>query len=261
MRTHLVTGGTKGIGEALVRSLSLQGDRVFFTGRSGATGNKIAEELKAQGAEVEFFVQDVTDPNTWQWLVEQIGQRRHGLHSLVNNAGIHSMKPIDDYSIDDFHKLIGTNLLGVFLGTKHCLPMLVQSSNKNNPASVVNVSSVAGLVGAPCQSLYNMTKGGLELFSKSIALETGAKRQFVKVNTVCPGIIETDMGEGLKKQFAETGLVKDLATANRVLRSGYAHNEFPSVNDVVQSINFLLDPAGPYLTGVSIPVDRGFTAA
>jgi len=259
-KTVLVTGGTKGIGAALVQTQARQGHDVIFTGRSEAAGKSLESALSTEGWNATFCAQDVSSSSDWVRVSELIQKRGGALHALVNNAGIHTMKTLSQYSESDFDMLTNVNLRGVFLGTQACLPFLAGAGTVETPSSIVNVSSVAGLVGGVGQSLYNMTKGGLELFSKSIALEVAALGFHIKVNSVCPGIVETDMGENLILQFEETGLAKSADHAQRMLKRGYAHGEFPTVEDVVSTISFLIDGRAAFLTGASIPVDRGYTA-
>jgi 3(or 17)beta-hydroxysteroid dehydrogenase len=258
-RTILITGGTKGIGEALVRSAASKGYKVIFTGRSESRGLNLASELTAAKQKVLFCAQDVSSAHDWQRICHILDDEGGGLHALVNNAGVHTMKTLSQYSREDFQHMVDINLLGVFLGTQACLPYLAKAGTTETPSSLVTLSSVAGLVGGVGQSLYNMTKGGVELFSRSIALEAAALGYQIKVNTVCPGIVETDMGHDLIRQFAETGLVSSPEHADRALRRGYANGQFPSISDVVKTVLFLIEPDGPYLSGASVPVDRGYT--
>ena len=109
---------------------------------------------------------------------------------LVNNAGIFVGKGIEDASLDDWHKLVAVNLTGVVLGTRAALPHL-----KKTKGNIVNLASIAGLVGSQLDPLYSLTKGGVTLFTKSTALEFGRKGYGIRVNSIHPGLIETDMGE------------------------------------------------------------------
>jgi NAD(P)-dependent dehydrogenase (short-subunit alcohol dehydrogenase family) len=258
-RTILITGGTKGIGEALVRSAASKGYKVIFTGRSEKRGQDLASELNDAERNVLFCPQDVSSVHDWHRICQILDGEGGTLHALVNNAGVHTMKTLDQYTREDFQHMVDINLRGVFLGTQACLPYLAKAGTPEKPSSLVTISSVAGLVGGVGQSLYNMTKGGVELFSRSIALEAAALGYQVKVNTVCPGIVETDMGHDLIRQFAETGLVSSPEHADRALRRGYANGQFPSISDVVGTVMFLIDADSPFLTGASIPVDRGYT--
>ena len=118
-----------------------------------------------------------------------------GLDILVNNAGVFLGKGIEEASLEEWHRLAAVNLTGVFLGTKHALPALRERAQQSpHGSAIVNLASVAGLVGSQLDPLYSMTKGGVTLFTKSAALEFARKGYRIRVNSIHPGLIETDMG-------------------------------------------------------------------
>jgi 3(or 17)beta-hydroxysteroid dehydrogenase len=139
---------------------------------------------------------DVTREEDWTAAIATAVDRFGGLDVLVNNAGLFLGKGIEEASLDEWQRLCAVNLTGVFLGTKLALPVLRERARHSPHGSViVNLASVAGLVGSQPDPLYSMTKGGVTLFTKSAALEFARKGYRVRVNSIHPGVTQTDMGD------------------------------------------------------------------
>lgn len=139
---------------------------------------------------------DATQEEAWTAAINAVVERFGKLEILVNNAGLFLGKDIEAASLAEWHHLSGVNLTGVFLGTKHALPALRESGGDSpHGSAIVNLASVAGLVGSQLDPLYLMTKGGVTLFTNSAALEFARKGYRVRVNSIHPGVIQTDMGE------------------------------------------------------------------
>jgi len=167
-KVALVTGGASGIGAAIVELLAQQGATVVATDIDELNGPELAARLKKAGREVVFLPQDVTSEERWIEIVADIGKRYGRLDVMVSNAGIGVAVPsIVDMTLADWRRQTAINLDGVFLSVKHSLPLM----RKHGGGSIVMMSSLAGLRGAPNLSGYSATKGGVRLFAKSIAME------------------------------------------------------------------------------------------
>ena len=188
------------------------------------------EQLEIVNRAVNMIVDDVADipytlgnqtPGTSN-IVKNI--RRSKVDILINNAGVWLGKEITDVTISEYQKLISINLTGVFLGTKHLMPFLKKAGEKSEfGSSIVNLSSVAGLVGSQLDPLYSMTKGGITTFTKSMAIYFGKKKYPIRINQVHPGIIETDMG----KQVAEARINQN---PNMSLKESYFRHSISGIH-------------------------------
>jgi 3(or 17)beta-hydroxysteroid dehydrogenase len=154
-----------------------------------------AQAIAGAGDAAVYLHLDVTREEDWTAAIAATVAQFGGLDILVNNAGRFLGKGIEEASLDDWHRLCAVNLTGVFLGTKHALPALGERARQSpHGNAIVNLASVAGLVGSQLDPLYSMTKGGVTLFTKSAALELARKVYRVRVNSIHPGLTQTDLG-------------------------------------------------------------------
>jgi NAD(P)-dependent dehydrogenase (short-subunit alcohol dehydrogenase family) len=253
-KVALVTGGSRGVGAAIGRRLASDGAYVVLAARSRETGDAVVADIKSKGGQAEFRVLDVTDENQWLELVASIEENQRGLHALVNNAGVHQIRSFGATS-----RVVNTNLLGPYLGMKSCIPLLARSGSREDPARIINMSSVAALSPTGRQVLYNMTKAGLDSMTKSVAMEVGHDHLPITANTVNPGVIETEMGDDLVRQLVGEGIFKDEASAIHHLQSNLAIKRFATPEDVAAAVVFLCSAETNYITGISLPVDGGLT--
>jgi NAD(P)-dependent dehydrogenase (short-subunit alcohol dehydrogenase family) len=243
----LVTGALTGIGRATALAFAKEGATVVVSGRREPEGQALAAELKAQGAADAAFIRaDVRHEAEVRSLVEQTVERFGRLDVAVNNAGIEGATgPITEQSADNYDAIFDTNVRGVLFSLKHEMrAMLAQGGG-----AIVNLSSVAGLIGFPGASVYVASKHAVEGLTKSAALEGAAAG--VRVNAVAPGPIQTDMLDRFvgRSEDAKAGLL----AANPSRRAG-------SVDEIAQTIVFLASDKARYLTGQSVAVDGGMTA-
>ena len=171
-KVALVTGGASGIGEAVSELLAREGASVAVTDVDDLRGPGVVAGIKKAGGEAIFIPQDVTSEARWIEVVAEVEKRYGRLDILVSNAGIAIAVPsITDMTLEDWRRQNAINLDGVFLSVKHCLPLMRKTSmQKDCGGSIILMSSLAGLRGAPGLSAYSATKGGVRLFAKSIAM-------------------------------------------------------------------------------------------
>lgn len=256
----LITGGSKGVGAAIAKMASAQGASVIITARNKAPLEAVANTINNSGGRALAISHDVSKLDQWQQVLNRIEKEFGALHGLVNNAGVHSMKPLLEYTEDDYNWMMDINLKGVMFGIQSCLPLLAQSGTTEDKSAIVNMSSIAGLQSTSMQSLYAMSKGGLELYTRAIAQETKEQRLAVRVNNVNPGIIETDMGHELVQQVIDFGFVEDEKGAKKFLSKEYMDRRFATAQEVAAATCFLLSNQSAFTTGTSLPVDGGFLA-
>ena len=199
----LVTGGARGIGEAIVRAFAAQGAKVAFTYISESSqgkADKIVEELTAQGATVKAFRSDAAVFVQAEQLITDVVKSFGGLHILVNNAGITRDNLMLRMTEQQWDEVINTNLKSVFNLTKHALRPMIKAKS----GSIINMSSVVGVFGNAGQANYAASKAGMIGFSKSIAKEYGSRS--IRCNVIAPGYIETEMTHVLDEKVKENFL-------------------------------------------------------
>jgi 3(or 17)beta-hydroxysteroid dehydrogenase len=203
----------------------------------------------------------VTREADWSAAVAATLARFGGLDILVNNAGLFLGKGVEEASLDEWHRLCPVNLTGVFLGTKHALLALRERARQSaHGSAIVNLASVAGIVGSQLDPLYSMTKGGVTLFTKSAALEFARKGYRVRVNSIHPGVIETDMGQQTFVSRARSHGSNDVEAARQAAMSRHPIGRLGVPDDIAKGIVFLASDDAGFMTGSGLVIDGGSTA-
>ena len=248
----LITGGARGIGGEAARQLLKAGAIVAITDVLVPDGEALTSEL---GNGSIFLQHDVTDEAAWKHVVGKTVSQFGGLDILVNNAGVWERSVIEEASVEQFDRLCAVNLKGVFLGTKHGINAMKNRPMDADSASIINLSSTAGLVGSSTSAIYSMTKGGVRLFTKSTAIEVRARGYNIRCNSVHPGATESAMQNDI------------LATSNMTAAEIETHKttrtpmgRFGQPLDIAQAILFLASNDSSWMTGSEMVVDGGYTA-
>ena len=253
-RVALVTGGARGIGAATAKALAAAGAKVVVSDVNDGTDTAGA----VGGAYVKH---DVTVEADWIAAVAFARETFGGLDILVNNAGIFWMKPIVDTALEDFRRMQQVNVEGVFLGLKHAIPAIAERAQRwDGGGAIINLSSVAGLVGQAGGLAYNASKGAVRLMTKAAALECARGGLKIRVNSVHPGIIDTAMMAGAAAAIAaRTGegsnsMMERFAQSHPLGRLGRDI-------DIANAIVFLASDGAAFMTGSEVVVDGGMTAS
>lgn len=233
-KVALVSGAARGMGAAHARAMVDQGAKVVLGDILDEEGRAVAKGLGEDAAYVHL---DVTVPEDWEAAVETAVQRFGKLDVLVNNAGIANFGPIDEYTHEDWHKIIEINLTGVFNGIKAAVPALKEAGG----GSIVNISSTAGIQGYPELPGYTAAKFGVRGLTKAVALDLG--KHDIRVNSVHPGVIRTPMTEEIPEDTTHVALDR---TAD------------PS--EVADLVVFLASDESSFSTGAEFKADGGETA-
>jgi NAD(P)-dependent dehydrogenase (short-subunit alcohol dehydrogenase family) len=250
-RVALVTGGARGLGAAAAKALAAKGAKVVVSDiRDGAE--------TAAAIDGAFVKHDVTSEEEWIAAVKFAKDTFGGLDILVNNAGVFWMMPLPMETLANFRKMQAINVEGVFLGLKHAIPAIAERAQQwDGGGAVVNLSSVAGIVGAPNIVAYNASKGAVRLMTKSAALEYAAAK--VRVNSVHPGIIDTPMmAEAAKVIEATTG--QGANTTRDHFATRHPLGRMGRDTDVANAVAFLASDGAAFITGSELVVDGGMTA-
>jgi 3-oxoacyl-[acyl-carrier protein] reductase len=239
-KVALVTGGTRGIGKAIVEALAAEGATVGFTYKSSSqAADELAKGLTDAGHRVKGFQSDASSAADAAAIVEQVLKEFGKIDILVNNAGITKDGLLMRMSEEDWDRVLATNLKGVFAMTKAvCRPMMGQRAGK-----IINISSIVGLSGNAGQANYAASKAGIVGFSKSVAKELASRN--IQVNVVAPGYVDTDMTRALTPE--QTKALVDLIPLKRTAKPA----------EIAGAVLFLASPAADYITGQVLAVDGG----
>lgn len=242
-KVALVTGGSRGIGEAIVRAFAEAGATVAFTYISSSTkADALVSELAAEGATLQAFQSDASSFSQAEELIKAVHEAFGRIDILVNNAGITRDTLMLRMSEEQWDQVVQTNLKSVFNLTKHSL----RSMMKNRKGSIINMSSVVGITGNAGQANYAASKAGIIGFSKSIAKEMGSRN--VRCNVVAPGFIETDMTDELSDEAKASYL------ANIPLK------RLGKAEEIAQTCVFLGSDMSSYITGQTLSVCGGMNS-
>jgi 3(or 17)beta-hydroxysteroid dehydrogenase len=245
-RTAIVTGAASGIGLATATLLIEEGACVVLTDVAAEAGAQAARRL---GARASFEPLDVTDPAQWDNVVRET-DAAFGLDILVNNAGIALLKDIESTSLEEWRRVHAVNLEGVFLGCKAAIGAM-----KRRAGSIVNVSSIAGMIGHPSLAAYCSSKAGVRLLTKSVALHCARRGYNIRCNSVHPSFAATPMVEAMIDQ------ARDAAKMREALTKAAPLGRMAEPIDVARTILFLASDEAAFTTGAEFVVDGGATAA
>ncbi|HSC99935.1 MAG TPA: SDR family NAD(P)-dependent oxidoreductase [Casimicrobiaceae bacterium] len=240
-KSVLVTGGSRGIGRAIVELFADEGARVtfFYRGNTQAAEAVVAS-MRNAGHEVVAEQVDVTDARACQAAVERLAERTERIDVLVNNAGVIRDNPLAALENDDIKTVLDTNVGGVFNVTRAVVPYMVMQRS----GAIVNVSSVAGEKGGRGQTNYAASKGAVNAFTRALAVELAPRK--IRVNAVAPGVIDTEMSKNVRE------MAGDEAKA-RILMKRYG-----TAQDVAYGVWFLASDYANYVTGQVFHIDGGF---
>jgi 3(or 17)beta-hydroxysteroid dehydrogenase len=249
-KSAVVTGGALGIGRACALMLAEEGASVVVTDVDVAKGRLVVEEIRSHGGAAEFVQHDVADESQWAHVVQVVLERYKKLDVLVNNAGVALAKDVEHTTLAEWRWLMSINLDGVFLGTKHAIAAMKSSRS----GSVVNLSSIEGLIGDPNLAAYNASKGGVRLLTKSAALYCAKAGYNIRVNSVHPGYIWTPMVENFLKSQG------DVAQGRKLLDSLHPIGHVGEPNDIAYGVLYLASDEAKFVTGTELVIDGGYTA-
>ena len=240
----LITGAARGQGEYEAKLFAREGAKVVVTDVLEEEGSRVGAEIGEAGGEALFARLDVSRESDWKDVVELAVSKFGLLNVLVNNAAIYSAVPIEDTTLEEWERLMAVNSTGVFLGTKASIPVMRDAGG----GSIVNVSSTAGLIGAPRGSAYGTSKGAVRLFTKFTAIQHA--RDGIRANSIHPGPIDTEM------------IADNLATPEKRAASiaRVPLGRLGTVEDVAYGALFLASDESSFMTGSELVVDGGVTA-
>ena len=249
-KVALVTGAAQGLGAATAMLLAREGAKVVLT---DINIDSASEKAKAINDEVPgsaiAIAQDVTDAKRWSVVLDETRNQFGGLNILVNNAGIGSVGSVEDESFEQWQRVHAVNLDGVFHACKHALPLMSESGG----GSIVNISSISGIIASHNLAAYNSAKAAVRHLSKSVALHCARTRNNVRCNSIHPAFIDTPILDGMSG-----GLDRDAALAKLGRQIPLGHVGQP--DDVAFAVLYLASDESKFVTGTEIRIDGGISA-
>jgi NAD(P)-dependent dehydrogenase (short-subunit alcohol dehydrogenase family) len=256
----VITGAARGIGAASAIAMAREGAAVIVGDILDEQGEELARQIQRDGGDATYVHLDVTREGDWNALAQRAASSG-GIDVLVNNAAIFLAKGFEEATLGEWQRLCDVNLSGVVIGIKALLPSLRQRAlTSAHGGAIVNVSSIAGLVGTQTDPLYSLTKGGITLLTKSLAVDFGTRGYRVRVNSVHPGTIETDMGVQAFVARAKALGADDLELAHRQTIGAHPIGRLGTAQDIASAIVYLASDEASFVTGSSLVVDGGYTA-
>ena len=241
-KTAVVTGASKGIGAGIAKALAKEGANVVVNyARSKSDGDKVVAEIAGAGGKAIAVQADVSKQADVDRLFAEAKKAFGHIDILVNNAGVYEFAPIEQVTEESYRRLFDLNVLGTVLSTQAVLKNMNGSGG-----SIINISSVVSLTPAPTASLYSATKGAVDVITRTLALELGARK--IRVNSLSPGLVET---EGTRSAGSSEGEFKDMAVARTPL------GRVGAPDDIAKVAVFLASDDSAWITGEVLPVGGG----
>ena len=237
----IITGGGTGIGLATAHAFCQEGAKVILFGRRKEKLEKAVEKL---GGSAMIVQGDMTNNNDLDKLINETLHNFKKIDILVNNAGLFNGSPLHEISDSQWDEIMDINIRSVFQLTRRVLPVMLSQKY----GSIIHISSILGLIAVPQVAAYNVSKGALNQFSRSIAVEYGSSG--IRSNSICPGLIATDMTADLMK---DADLMKEWSKE-------YPIGRFGKPEDVANACLYLASDESSFVTGITLPVDGGFTS-
>ncbi|HUK20321.1 MAG TPA: SDR family oxidoreductase [Gemmatimonadales bacterium] len=249
-KVALVTGAAMGIGRACAGLLAAEAASVFLTDLDRDQGEQAARELCGSGRNARFLPHDVSSESDWDRVMQAVVSQCGRLDILVNNAGIGVTGDVEHTTLESWHRVLRVNLDGVFLGTRAG----VQAMRATGNGSIVNISSIEGLIGDPDLAAYNASKGAVRLLTKSAALYCAREKLAIRVNSVHPGYIKTPMVENAMRAAPDPDGMR------RHLESLHPVGHLGEPDDVAYGVLYLASDEAKFVTGSELVIDGGYTA-
>jgi NAD(P)-dependent dehydrogenase (short-subunit alcohol dehydrogenase family) len=247
-KVAVITGGGTGIGRAIALAFGREGAKVAVLGRRQEPLDRVVDELSHAGAESKTVVCDITRSKDVTAAVDDVERTFGHLSVVVNNAGMLSVTTVESISEEEWDRLIATNLKGPFLMARAVLPALRRAGG----GSIINVGSVLGLVAMKDRAAYCASKGGVTLLTKALAVDHAHEN--IRVNCICPSIVETELVKGLFSATDEGKKAREARVGTLPL------GRLGRPTDIAELAVFLASDESSWMTGTAIPVDGGLTA-
>ena len=245
----LITGAAQGLGEAMARMLAKEGAQVILTDINGDGAASVAADINQSHPDhATALAHDVTNEQQWQAAIQHASERG-GLHILVHNAGIGGMGSVMDETLESWRHLHAVDLDSVFLGCKYAMPLMTESGG----GSIINISSIAGVIAGHNMAAYNSAKAAVCHLSKSVALDCARRGNGIRCNSVHPVFIDTPILDGMNRSGDRDKMLEKLSAQIPLGRVGHP-------DDIAYAVLFLASEESAFMTGAELRIDGGISA-
>ena len=235
----VVTGASRGIGREIAKELAKNGNTVIANyNKSEEQAIKLKQELENENTKIDIYKADVSKREEVKQMVQTVIEKYGKIDILINNAGISESKLFTDVSDEDWQRMINNNLYSAFCVTQEVIPNMIHNKN----GCIINISSIWGMVGASCETVYSVAKAGIDAMTKSLAKELGPSN--IRINSIAPGIIDTDMNKNLSKDDIET------------IKGEIPLEKIGKTKDIYRCVKWLIEDE--YTTGQIISINGGW---
>ena len=260
-RVAFITGGLRGIGLACAERFVEEGAAVVLSDLDAEDSDLAKQVLASLGDHASYVVGNVTSEEDWARAAERVCQCHGALHILVNNAGTDLTGPVETLSLEAWRKIMAINVDGVFLGTRQFVPLMVKSgADVHGGASIVNISSIMGMVGYSEVSAYNASKGAVRMFTKGIAIEFASKKMPIRANSVHPGFVITPLLKAGFQRWVDKGFAEKPEDLVDTVAATTPIGRLAEASEIAAGVLFLASSDSSYMTGAELVIDGGWTA-
>jgi NAD(P)-dependent dehydrogenase (short-subunit alcohol dehydrogenase family) len=260
-KVAFVSGGLRGIGLACVERFLAEGAEVILSDLDAHEGDLVAEVMGKLGQAASYVQANVTQEADWQRARDVVMSRHGKLHILVNNAGTDLTGPVETLSMEGWRRIMDINVDGVFLGVKTFVPLMAESGKEfKGGSSIINVSSIMGLVGYSEVSAYNASKGAVRMFTKGIAVEFAQKKMPIRANSLHPGFVVTPLLHAGFKRWVDSGFAEKPEDLMDAMSATTPIGRLADPAELASAAFFMASEDSSYMTGAELVIDGGWTA-
>lgn len=260
-KVAFVSGGLRGIGLACVERFLAEGAEVVLSDLDAADSEAVQINMVRLGQAAAYIQANVTSEHDWSRALIEVTQRHGKLHVLVNNAGIDLTGPVETLAMKDWRRIMDINVDGVFLGVKTFTPLLAASGAEvKGGSSIINVSSIMGLIGYSEVSAYNASKGAVRMFTKGIAIEFAHKKMPIRANSLHPGFVVTPLLHEGFQRWVDKGVAERPQDLIDAVAGQTPMGRLADPAELASGVFFLASEDSAYMTGAELVIDGGWTA-
>jgi len=260
-KVAFISGGLRGIGRACAERFLAEGAKVVLSDLDAPDSDLASNSLSELGEAASYIQANVTREEDWGRALDAVAARHGKLHILVNNAGIDLTGAVESLELADWRRIMAINVDGVFMGVKAFTPMMADSGKDfRGGASIINVSSIMGLVGMNEVSAYNASKGAVRLFTKGIAIEFATKKMPIRANSLHPGFVSTPLLKEGFQRWVEKGIAEKAQDLVDMVAGNTPMGRVAEPEELASGAFFLASEDSAYMTGAELVIDGGWTA-
>jgi len=259
-KVALVTGAGRGIGASSSRVLARAGAKVLVTDIDMDVADDVAADIRSGGGEAVARRLDVADEDQWIAVLKEAVELYGGIDIVVNNAGVESMSLVEDTPLPEWRKVMAVNSDGVFLGVKNAIRAMRPGGISGRGGSIINMASICAMVALKGAGSYSAAKAAITNLTKLAAVECGQNGYGIRVNSIHPGVVLTELVKAGMEESARNGLFESPAAAQALYESMHPIGRLGEPEDIAHAVLYLASDASSFVTGAELVVDGGYIA-